>query len=59
MEKKVAIKKMKESTSDFEFWSEKSFQERLDALEFLREQYQKQNHVHQRLQRVYRIIKQA
>ena len=49
---------MNEQTTDYEFWSAKSFYDRLNALEFLREQYMKQTHVHQRLQRVCRIVKQ-
>jgi hypothetical protein len=59
MEKNVVIKKIHNQSSDYDYWSTKSFQERLEALEFLRAQYLKENNVHHRLQRVYRIIKQA
>lgn len=43
--------------ADWEYWQSKSHEERLEALELLRQQYMEANNVPQRLQRVCRIIK--
>ncbi len=45
--------------NDFSYWKSKSYQERLAALEQIRSEYNSwRYHAEQRLQRVYRIIKQ-
>ncbi|MEW6186218.1 MAG: hypothetical protein AB1585_10820 [Thermodesulfobacteriota bacterium] len=52
--------KINEQPSDFSFWQSKSYQERIAALEEIRQEYnQWKYHADQRLQRVYRIIKQT
>ncbi|WP_192823041.1 hypothetical protein [Rufibacter sp. LB8] len=57
MEKVVKIGKLKEQESDFQYWKKKTPQERLAALEVLRQQYmQFRKDVHPRLQRVYSVI---
>lgn len=60
MEKVVTIKGLKEKSSSFEYWQSKSANERLTAIELLRQQYIKFKYkdVQPRLQRVCRIIKQ-
>ena len=60
MQKKVAIKSLKEKDSDFAFWQQKTEAERLAAIEMLRQQYIhfKFPDAQPRFQRVYRIIKQ-
>ncbi len=60
MEKVVKIGKLREQQSDFQYWKQKSPQERLAALEVLRQNYIRFNkNVQPRLQRVCRIIKSA
>ncbi len=45
--------------TDFSYWQSKSYQERLAALEQIRSEYNSWRYnAEQRLQRVYRIIKQ-
>ncbi len=39
MQRKVIIKDRREPDTDYEFWKIKSPEERLEAVEFLREQY--------------------
>ncbi|MEM1408796.1 MAG: hypothetical protein AAF149_14100 [Bacteroidota bacterium] len=42
----------------YEYWSKRTFQERLNAIEILRQQYISFKNVKPGLQRVYRVIKQ-
>lgn len=64
MEKILQIKSMKDNQSDYQYWSSKSYQARIEAVEMLRLQYlqflkyNKPEYVQPRLQRVYRITKQ-
>lgn len=55
--KKVTFKgPLKDAPDDYQFWSKRSTDERISAVEILREQlYSK---ITPRLQRVYKIIKQ-
>ena len=62
MKEKIIIKKvtfkgpLKDAPDDYQFWSKRSTDERISAVEILREQlYSK---ITPRLQRVYKIIKQ-
>jgi len=58
MEKVLEIKNIRNKSSDFEFWSKKSPQDRLRALEYLRNQYIiSQVDAQPGLQRVYKVIK--
>ncbi len=60
MEKVLRITSLKEKNSDFAYWSTKSFQERLEAIEILRQQYfSLKKDVQPRLQRVCRVINQS
>ena len=60
MEKVLKIISLKDRKSDFLFWKSKSFLERLEAIEFLRNQYFSLNKdVQQGFQRVCRVIDQA
>ncbi len=57
MEKIVKIINIHQKTNDFLFWASKSPQERIDALETLRQNYiNLKYHVQPRFQRVYTII---
>jgi hypothetical protein len=57
MEKVVKIVSLKDRSTDFLFWSEKTDQERLDAIEILRMQYIKfRIDVEPGFQRVCRIV---
>ena len=59
MEKVLRITSLKDKKSDFIFWNGKSFSERLEAIEFLRNQYfSLNNHVQQEFQRVCRVVNQ-
>jgi len=59
MEKVIRKTTTKEHQSDLEYWLTKTTQERLDALEFLRQQYVNFNkNVQPRLQRVCTVINQ-
>jgi hypothetical protein len=59
MEKNIVqINPLKSSKSNANYWKNKSVTERLEALEMLRQQYAAETDSPQRLQRVYRIIKQ-
>ena len=54
------IKKYKidEQPSDFSFWQSKSYEERLEALEKIRKEYNLWRYnAEQGLQRIYRIVK--
>ncbi len=56
------IKKYKfnEQPNDFVYWQSKSYEERLDALEQIRKEYNSWRYnAKQRFQRVYRIVKRA
>ncbi|RJQ53870.1 MAG: hypothetical protein C4530_17550 [Desulfobacteraceae bacterium] len=58
MRKVVRKYKIKEQPKDFSFWQSKSYEERLDALEQIREEYNSwRYHAEQGFQRVYRIVK--
>ncbi|MBM2815591.1 MAG: hypothetical protein HW421_2353 [Ignavibacteria bacterium] len=56
IEKVVTITDNKSAGYDFEYWQTKSFSERLEALEFLRQQYSKFINAPTRLQRVLTIV---
>jgi hypothetical protein len=59
MEKVIRKTTTKEKQSDLEYWLTKTPQERLNALEFLRQQYVNFNkNVQPRLQRVCTVINQ-
>jgi hypothetical protein len=59
MEKSLKIVHLKDTGTDFSFWSTKSEIERLKAVEMLRQQYiDYKSDVQPRLQRVCRIINQ-
>ncbi len=54
------IVKIGEESSDFAYWQSRSVQERLAALEMLRQQFYAYSHDNPpRLQRVLRIVEQA
>ena len=61
MEKVVHKYKLGEEPNDLEFWLTKTPQERLAALESLRDLYIKltNNGIKPRLQRVYKVIKRS
>jgi hypothetical protein len=57
MEKVVRITTLKDRQTDFKYWQTKTPEERLAAIEFLRQQYIKYlGNVSERLQRVCRVI---
>ncbi len=57
--KKIVFFNMFDDKSDLAYWQEKTYEERLAALEVLRNMYFTQNGVRQRLQRVLTIVKPA
>ena len=62
MEKVLKIKSIKDDDNDYEYWLNKSYQERMDALEILRSQYieslgENSKDVQQGLQRIYTVTK--
>ena len=61
MEKLIKKTSFEESDkADIEYWKQKSPEEKLDVLQYLREEYYiLKNESRKGLQRVYRIIKQA
>lgn len=60
MDKVVHITSLKDKQTDFVFWSTKTFQERLEAIELLRLQYiQLKKDVQPGFQRVCRVINQV
>ncbi len=60
MEKVFRIVPLKNQPSDYQYWVSRSIEERLNAIEILRQQYLGFNqNAQSRLQRVCRIIKQA
>ena len=51
--------KLNEQPNDFAFWQSKSYEERLEALEEIRKEYNSWRYgTEQEFQRVYRIVKQ-
>ena len=59
MEKIVKIIGLREEQSDLSYWLSKSPEERLAAIETLRQQYVRLKGLEPRLQRVCRVINQA
>ena len=60
MEKVVKIVGLKDKSNDFSYWQTKTPEERLAAIEFLRQQYIKYHFdVPPRFQRVCRVIGKA
>ncbi len=60
VEKNVCKYKLGEQPKECIYWQDKSYQERLTALEDIRREYNSWRYnAEQRLQRVYRIIKQT
>ena len=64
MERNIAkvVRKFRlgDEPNDFEYWQSRTPQERLDALEEIRKEYNEWKYgPDQRFQRVYRIVKQA
>ena len=57
MERVIKVITKGEEGFDAQYWSTKTSQERISALEHLRNQYLTKNGTRQRLQRVCRIIK--
>lgn len=57
MGKVVSISTIKTQKRDTEYWMTKTPQERIDTIEFLRQQYIQYTNAEQRLQRVCRIIR--
>ena len=58
---RTAVKKIKleESRSDFTYWQSRPYEERLAALETIRQEYNQWKYACQpRFQRVYRIVRQ-
>lgn len=52
--------KLNEQPNDFRFWQSKTYEERLDALEQIRTEYNSWRYnADRRLQRIYRIVKRA
>ncbi len=52
--------KIGEEPSDFSFWQSKSYEERIDTLEQIRQEYNEwKYHAEQGFQRVYKIIKRT
>lgn len=59
MERVVSISSKKQ-LSDYHYWKQKSVSDRLNAIEFLRKQYNNYEHqLSKGLQRVCRIIRKA
>lgn len=59
MERVVNIVGLRESQSDLAFWLTKTPQERIAAIEILRQQYVRLQGIQPRLQRVCRVVKSA
>ena len=59
IEKVVKVIRMNQPASDYAYWRSRSVQERIDALETLRQQYiEFRKDVHSGLQRVLRVAQQ-
>ena len=59
MQKALKISTLHNRSTDFNYWITKSYAERLEAIEFLRQQYINYKNVSERLQRVCRVINKA
>lgn len=60
MEKVVRIINMKDDKGDRAYWMSRTPEERIDAIEILREQYMRfKGDVQHRLQRVCRVVEQT
>ena len=59
MEKNIKISTLHYTESDVNFWLTRTFEERIEAIEFLRDQYIKYKNVSKRLQRICRVINKA
>lgn len=57
MDKVVKIVKLHSEETDYMFWKSKTGLQRLEAIEFLRQQYMKFTNASQRIQKVCTIIK--
>ncbi|MCC6841174.1 MAG: hypothetical protein IT230_13535 [Flavobacteriales bacterium] len=57
MERTVRITTLKAGENDRAYWADRSAEERLAAVEFLRQQYMGPTHAEQRLQRIGRIAR--
>ena len=55
MQKELKITTLSSHNSDKDYWNTKSYVERLEAIEFLRNQYINFTHANKRLQRICRI----
>lgn len=53
--KAFAIYPLSKEPKGYEYWLTQSFEKRLAAIEFLRQQYHSEHELKSRLQRVYRI----
>ena len=58
MEKVITITDKTQKISDYLYWKSKRPAERIEALEFLRDQYIQSQNVDKGFQRVFRIIEQ-
>ncbi|NCR40367.1 MAG: hypothetical protein GPJ21_11150 [Microcystis aeruginosa W13-11] len=59
MEKVINKVNIKKQNNDFNYWQKQSYQNRLEALEQIRQQYhQYKYNAEPRLQRIYTIVKQ-
>ncbi len=59
MDKVVRKTTLKEQGNDYDYWMTKSYTERFNALEFLREQAYGKHVLEQGLQRVCRVVKRV
>jgi hypothetical protein len=59
MQRTLKIVSKHRNQSDLEFWLSKSYAERIEAIEFLRDQLLKFKNVNKRLQRVCTITRKA
>lgn len=59
MDKTIKIVSFHQEQNDYQYWMKKSPLERLEAIEFLRQQYIKFRHANGRLQRVCSVITKA
>ncbi|MDQ3633355.1 MAG: hypothetical protein M3405_02440 [Acidobacteriota bacterium] len=59
IEKVITKTTLSKQTSDFAYWQTKTYAERLEALEQIRQEYNnwKYTDAEQRFQRVYRVVK--
>ena len=59
MKKKLRISTVNHRETDWEYWKSKSYKDRLEAIELLRNQFFKFKNVTQGLQRICRVITKA